>query len=293
MRRTSDNKLPYGFEYEFQLGMHALGFAQDKMFANCAEGLHYWYGQGIKIFETDISITADDEFVCCHGFNSKGFEYLELDHVPDRPSLEWYMKQRLFSKSTTGLTPLSLADLFRFMSMHPDTIFMLDFTSYDEISTCKLWDYLNVCVQRYSVDAKRIIYEYYNRDMLAGTRGYDLEIQLQYCVNDEVEMGNSEELRNRSIEYIIDWLNDNHTSIISYPWKVAVEHLEELKKIKEAGLFVFSKTRNDILAPILKMCGVNVNLVDYVMTRQQEMELEGYRREYFAKYWKRAVKIFG
>jgi hypothetical protein len=129
--------------------------------------------------------------------------------------------------------------------------------------------------------------------MLNDTKELNSDIALQYCIDDEMQMGNSAVIRKMPIEDVIKWLNDNEIIIVSYPWKFAVENLEIMKKIKDANLLVFSKTRNDIFAPLLQKCGVNVNLVDYLVTENQKKDLEDYKKEYFSKYWDKAEKIFG
>ena len=118
-------------------------------------------------------------------------------------------------------------------------------------------------------------------------------VQYQYCVDDEIQMGTSEKMRKWELDKIIEFLKENDIEIVSYPWKFAVENLEKVKRLNEERFVIFSKTKNNILADLLKKAGVNVNLIDYLVTDEQREELQIYKNEYFEKYKDKIDWIFG
>lgn len=278
---------------EFQYCMHACGFIHDLMFTNSRESLEYWYGQGIRLFEVDIDVACDGMYVACHNFNKETFEKMELEEIPEQCTGTWFRQQKLYPYATGGLTPLTLDDIFGLLQRYPDLLFMIDPKIYSYDGTCALLEKMRSETGRAGIDGKRILFETYNEDMIRATEGYREVFQYQYCVDDEMQMGSSEMIRSWEMERLVRFLKTHNIFILSWPWKFAVESLEKLKRLKEEGFVIFSKTRNDILQDLLKRAGINVNIIDHLVTDAQKKELEHYRKTYFEAYEGRINRVFG
>lgn len=279
--------------YEFQYGMHACGSIYDLMFTNSLESLTYWYSQGIRLFEIDIDYAGNDEFVACHNFTRETFEKMEIDDIPEKCTAEWFQQQKLYKKSTAGLTPMTLKDVFAQMQKRADMLVMIDPKVYSHQETIVLLDKIKQMELEFGINKERIVFELYNKDMISAANCFPNTAQFQYCVDDEMEMGSSREMGDWDINCLIDYLNKNNIWILSYPWKLAVENLAVLRKFYEAGFVVFSKTRNDIFSELLRQAGVRINLIDHLVTQQQREELQSYKKDYYKKYKAKIDNVFG
>lgn len=275
--------IPY-LENEFQFGMHACGAICGITFTNSLESLKYWYNRGIRLFEVDIDGVGNGEFVACHDFTKETFHKMEIEDMPPENAYEWFKKQKLYKNTTQGLTPMTLENIFELLCSHTDILFMFDPKIYSYNEICLLLSKTKYYIKRFGVDGKKIIFELYNDDMIMAAKGFKGMVQYQYCVDDEMQMGTSEKMRKWELDKTIEFLKENDIEIVSYPWKFAVENLEKVKRLKEEKFVIFSKTKNNILADLLKKAGVNVNLIDYLVTDEQREELQIYKNEYFDKY---------
>lgn len=276
----------------FQYGMHACGFIHDLMFTNSLESLKYWYSHGIKIFEIDIDDTGNGEFVACHNFSKETFKKMEIENIPDQCTYEWFKLQKLYKKTTDGLTPMTLKNLFELLMDYPDMLFMIDPKVYSYPETYALLAKMKYYITQFNVDGNRIIFETYNEDMIQATDYFQGIMQYQYCIDDEMQMGTSEKIRAWDLDILIKYLKEREIWILSYPWKFAVESLEKLKKLHDEGFIIFSKTRNDILSDLLKQAGITVNIIDYLVTTEQHEMLKSYFEEYSSKYAGKIKQIF-
>lgn len=276
----------------FQYGMHACGFVHDIMFNNSLEALEYWHSRGVSVFEVDVDDTGEGKFVACHNFCRETFFKMEIEDIPERCTCEWFKEQKLYKKTTGGLTPMTLEDLIGLLKKYPDLLLMIDPKVYSCEETETLLGEIQKFTERFHVDGKRIIFETYNEDMIRATRRHSGLAQWQYCVDDEMQMGTSEAIRAWDMDALIGYLKENEIWILSYPWKFAVERLDRMKRFQEEGFVMFSKTRNDILADLLQRAGVNVNIIDHLVTPEQRIMLEGYQQEYAQKYEAQIRRIF-
>ncbi|MDD6628162.1 MAG: hypothetical protein PUF03_07925 [Lachnospiraceae bacterium] len=277
----------------FTFGVHALGAINGITFTNSLDAFLLWYKNGIKMFEVDIERTDDGEYVACHIFKKNIFEQMELSNVPSVCTKEWFLEQKLYPKSTSGLNTLDLEGLFKLLRQYSDCMIMIDPKVYSYDLTKELLVKIEGYINEYNIDGKRIVFELYNRDMIEAISQFENMVQFQYCIDDEIQMGTSSEIRALPLEVQLEILRQNEIHIISYPWKFAVERLEVLKKLKEEHFVIFSKTKNNIFSELLKKAGVNVNLVDYLINEQEEQDLQVYKADYYAKYEAKIVDIFG
>lgn len=277
----------------FQFGVHACGAIEGITFTNSLEAFLLWYEKGIRIFEIDIERTDDGEYVACHIFSKEIFEQMEFTEIPSVCTRDWFLAQKLYTKSTEGLRTMDLESIFSLLKSHGDIMIMIDPKVYSYQLVTELLEKVHDNIEKYEVDGKRIVFELYNQDMIKAIQSFQDMVQFQYCIDDEMQMGTSKEMRELSFETQLEILRDYNIRIISYPWKCAVENLEVLKHLKEEQYIIFSKTKNNIFSELLEKAGVNVNLVDYLVSKEQAEELMDYKEEYYKKYAFQIEEIFG
>lgn len=277
----------------FTFGMHALGAVGDIMYPNAKEGLLYWYDKGVRVFEVDISPTDDGKYVAFHDFYKNGFVKQGFGSIPEICTKKWFLEQRLFTDTAPGgLTPISLDEILEFLLVKRDGVLMVDPKPTDEESNAHLWKYLNDYIYAHGIDGRRIVYEIYDENMLRGTKAIQSDIRLQFCIYDAVEIGESQKIRQKPFLEIVDWMDENNIKVVSFPWQQAIENLDKLRYLKEKGFIVFSRTRNDIFSELLIKSGVNVNLIDYICTEQQRIQLAEYKRKYMQQYESSVNAVF-
>ena len=264
--------------------MHACGMYNGTMFTNSLEAFEYWWKKGIKLFEIDIDRTDDGEYVACHDFCYSTFKKMEIDDIPSICSREWFLNQKIFSKTTEGLTTMDLERIFELLRLHKDMSVMIDPKVYSYSLCCELLGKIRVLIEEYNINKNQVIFETYNMDMIQATKKFHEMLQYQHCIDDEIQMGTSAQIRELPVQEQINILKQNEIKIISYPWKFMVERLDILKTLREEEFVIFSKTRNNIFSELLIQAEVSVNLIDHLVTDIQRIELSDYKKEYFKKY---------
>lgn len=108
--------------------MHALGGIDDIHYTNSKEALENSYASGNRLFECDMSMTADGKLVACHDWEfwnenvtmeTKSGGRYKSDYIP---TLDVFMEHRFSGK----YTPLSVADVVLFLKEHPDAYVITD-----------------------------------------------------------------------------------------------------------------------------------------------------------------------
>ena len=99
---------------------HAGGKLDGNVYTNSLEALNQNYANGFRIFELDIVKTSDNHFVAAHDWEhwQKITGYKE--NIP--PTLEAFKKQKIMNK----YTPMTMDDINRWFSAHPDAILVTD-----------------------------------------------------------------------------------------------------------------------------------------------------------------------
>ena len=104
--------------------VHALGGLDGKTYLNSKEGFEYYYEQGSRLFEVDLSQTADGVWVCRHNWKTSmgqwegdGKKVLMASDFKNMPLYDEY-------------TTMTLEDLFRLLKKYPDAYVMIDCKEY-------------------------------------------------------------------------------------------------------------------------------------------------------------------
>lgn len=109
---------------DYQTVIHSLGGLDDKVYLNSKEGFEYYYEKGERLFEVDLTKTADGVWVCRHDWEDSkgqwegdGKKVLMADAFKSTPLYEAY-------------TPLTLEDLFKLLRKYPDAYVLFDCKDY-------------------------------------------------------------------------------------------------------------------------------------------------------------------
>jgi len=99
---------------------HAGGGIDDRVGQNSLEALDSNYAKGHRYFEIDFCWTSDDRLVLIHDWK-RTFRGL-FDDAKKQPSLEQFESMKM----KHGMTPMSLASLFLWLSKHNDAYIITD-----------------------------------------------------------------------------------------------------------------------------------------------------------------------
>jgi len=257
---------------QYHYGMRALGAISGTYHTNTLEGYRHWGSKGIRFWETDVAVSADGRYVMIgHFLDRETMRRMEITDLPDELTHDWYMRQKLFPRSTKGLTPLSLEDIVRFALDEPEQCFMLDmypFSLGDSLQ--KTTDFLRCLTDCVGIHAElydRIIVEAYNQEMLQALHAFSQIRNIQLSVSHFMENEGV-----RDIRAFVDFARENGVTVISYEWRYAREHIDHLEVLRDCGfLFVSRSVTNCFENGKKKKYGVNIALLDYYVTKPTDL----------------------
>jgi len=244
----------------FQYGMHGCGYYKGTYHANALEALNYWRERGVKVMEIDMAKTLDGGFVAlAHLMNPHYLKKLEInplkDNSEDKFSEAWFVRQKLCSKTTCGLTPMSLETICDLLDNDPDLIVMFDlWRMWDKEATFIFANKLKEFLKQEGAKDRCVI-EIYNKNMLAGVRECDNDLNVIYCVHTHKEP----EYEDNVSPGILKEMGIN---IISYPWEYTRKYPGEIESYHKSGFTIFSLSEDNRYSRKMRKAGVNVNLVD-------------------------------
>lgn len=239
----------------FQYAMHGCGAYKGLRQTNTKEAILHWYNKGVRVMEIDMAPTSDGDYVAvAHHLDKKDLRRLEIFNLPKSRTRDWFMSQKLFCISTSGLTPLSLESIVDLMKEKEDLIVMFDlFGLFSEEESKqfveKLKTYINdPCLW------DRCLIESYNIPMIEGIHTAKEEANIIACVRyeeniNEKEIISPEELLSKDVKFV------------SYPWYIQSQHPGEIYQYAKAGITVFSRTKSNRQSAQLIREGVSVNIV--------------------------------
>ena len=268
--------LRQGFHY----CMHGLGAYKGLRQTNTLEALDYWYKKGVRVFEMDIAMTEDDQFVAvAHSVDAPSMKRLDIIEKPDHYTIGWFMSKKLFPVSTKGLTPISLQMIPQIMDMYSDAIIMFDLYGLFEFKLAdQFCNALDNQIKAHEKLRSRMLIEAYNLMMLDAICKHKYEPI--YCARYEHDLGKT------TIALRIKGLKDFGVRFISYPWKYNKLFPGEISEYVRAGMTVFSRTVYNTKINELQAAGININIIAY---RFDGMKTPFQVIAYFAACTKRIV----
>ncbi len=105
--------------------IHALGMIEEDTYTNSKEALEKSYNMGNTIFECDMILTADNQLVACHDWNSGFQEGFSDENIPTK---EAFMDAKIYGE----YTPLSIVEIVSFMKTHPEVYVITDTKNGEE-----------------------------------------------------------------------------------------------------------------------------------------------------------------
>lgn len=113
-----------------QVIAHGMGAVGEETTLNCREGFLEQYGKGVRVFEVDLRLTADQRVVLRHDWRAGWQRGVSETAIP---TLEEFLDRPLLGK----YTPLSFQDLLLLMEEYPDICIITD-SKFTEAEIVKL-----------------------------------------------------------------------------------------------------------------------------------------------------------
>ena len=274
--------------------MHAGGEIDGRMLLNSLDGYLLWRQKGVHLYEFDIVETVEHEFIACHDYSLEAFKELGIDNIPpfEECTKEWFVASRINTGNQKGLHTLDLEGVLGLLNQPDVDSVMIDPKTFTYDSCLRLLNKISEIIESLKLSQNDIVFETYNSDMIRAATDSGMSLSWQYCVDDDIQQGNSLEMRNMRLDGLINFLKQNNIRFLSYPWKQAVEHLPTLKRFKDEGFIIYSRTRNDIFSDLLIQAGIDVNIIDHLLTNEKRQELESYRSLYLKQHKQNIERYF-
>lgn len=205
---VEEEVLPYSLQGYLQrdkfLIAHAMGGIDSHAYGNCLESFQKAYDAGIRVFEADFSITADNHLVLWHDWKEP-FNSAYKDGAV--PLLDEFMATDIHD----AYTAMSLKTTLKQMREHPDMVLIMDYKTTNADSAAQVYTYVvatakandcedvldRVTVTVYNKDSFRAIDEIYHFGSYLfnlsavfkkapGTK--DLTEILNYCGENKIPM---------------------------------------------------------------------------------------------------------
>lgn len=223
---------------------HALGNYRGFTYLNCKEALEHSYKTGFRFFEVDIQLTSDGHFVAYHLWTQVDADnlFIPFNVQTPVPDLKTFLNYRyLTNVFPTGLTPLTLENIFDFMKKYSDITVMFDFlTGYVDRDNPELMQNFaskftdreiigRSVVETYSLNNARYLYE----------AGYP-------NVQPWIDMPENSEKGFQTIEEILSFIKKYNIKNVSMSSIRIKNHPTDLKSLHKAGVRVFSPGWNSV-----------------------------------------------
>lgn len=284
------HELKNGFHY----GMHGCGFYKGVYHVNAYEPFKYWQQKGVQVMEIDIAKTNDGLFVAlAHLMNN---HYLNLVEIapPPRTDLssenifteEWFMNQRLCTKTTKGLSPMNLPMIVNEMVSDSGLFIMFDLWKlWKKDDTRSFAQQLRTLFEKTDIiDMQdRCVIEVYNMDQLNEIRDVSKQLNIMYCVHGPQDV-NFDENVNPTL------LKGLGVYTISFPWMCTKDFPGELEKYHQEGFTIFSLFKDNRYRSQMRKCGVNVNLVDTLYTPSNFIYMALQKLQFRCQYYIKRIK---
>ena len=215
---------------------HALGGMDGYAYLNCPEGFINAYEKGCRLFEVDLTKTADGIWVCRHSWQDAYGQW--EGERRKKLTLEEFLAAPLYGK----YTPMTFQDLLNLIRDYPDAYILLDTKHYSFRNyQSTLQDYADLAVLAADAGAQDIlgqmIPEIYNEAMLTGiVQIYDFP-QYMYSLWKEYSVDELEETALFCVE--------NDIGAVTVSREYWTPELQEI--FQEKGMRVFVYTVNDLI----------------------------------------------
>ena len=224
---------PYEWVRETPLIAHALGGIDGYAGTNSREGLIHAYNCGHRVFETDISVTADGELVLRHDWEAGTYPVLGQP-VPSSAAPMTLATFRAFPIQG-HYSPMTFKELLAFMSDHPDMLLVTDTKEPDNAKAAALFKRL--AAETEAVDPsllKRLIPQLYqagNYEAVKGVYPFQQFIYTLY-MNKDSDAQVIRDVVKRGIRIVV--MDEKRYSP------------EFVRALKDKGVYAYVHTINDV-----------------------------------------------
>lgn len=117
-------KFNYSWVKENRYIAHAMGGIEGNAYTNSKQAMTSSYNRGLRVFEADLSMSADNELILLHSFDRQGLSELglPLSWANSKPSKKEFLSEKILGKYET----LSLENVAEFMKEHKGVYLVVD-----------------------------------------------------------------------------------------------------------------------------------------------------------------------
>ncbi|MDY5437115.1 glycerophosphodiester phosphodiesterase family protein [Peptostreptococcus porci] len=122
-------KFNYSWVKENRYIAHAMGGIDGNTYTNSKEAMEKSYERGLRVLETDISLSSDDKLVLIHSFEKDGLAQLGLpvSWASKPPTEKEFLERKILGRYTT----MKFSDVVAFMKKHKDVYIVIDLKNND------------------------------------------------------------------------------------------------------------------------------------------------------------------
>ena len=240
---------------------HAMGNIDGRSETNSKEALEQTYSRGQRVFEVDLILTSDGCLVARHDFADDSYYTLE-QKKPENPVMDL---ETFLSTPIMGLyTPITIADIAKFMADHNDVFIVTDTKFTDEETVRRQFELLCEAFE-YDSRLDRVIVQTYNMDM------YDVVHEIYPFKN---YIFTVYQLAERDYNAIGKFCAERGIAVVTMPSSTADANVTALLHSYGLHLYVHTVNRITTMGTMLEYGLCDGFYSDYVTQPELELYLE-------------------
>ncbi len=122
-------KFNYSWVKENRYIAHAMGGIEGNSYTNSKEAMIKSYNRGLRVFETDVSLSSDGKLILFHSFDKESLSKLGLPSAweKDNPTEKEFLSKKILNRYTT----MNFEDVAKYMKDHKDMYLVIDLKKND------------------------------------------------------------------------------------------------------------------------------------------------------------------
>lgn len=251
---------------------HSFGGLDGKTYHNTIPAFMNGIQNGYKYFEVDLSYTADERLVLCHGWSEANCKWTGIPYSPDFKDMTY---KRIMGMKVHGNPIIDAREFYEYLKKYPQYTFEIDLHNYSGEAVRKRIAAMLKDFRRDQEVLDRLLIQAYSKDMYEDIDQVYHFKYYQYLVGKNIH----------KLDEIISYSLDHGICALALRANLAKPGL--VRKIRNAGIYVLCYTVNKDLQVAKKLLdsGVSTLCTDFITEKQIKEQKESFGHYPFYVYY--------